>query len=217
MSHVIAAKPLGASTTMSEVHNALHRVAVDRFGAAAAPQRIAFYDTALIPQATVVEEQLDDLIGAAAETIGTDLLATVVTATPSDHDSASSHARELLTVAIWLDKAAGVYRFRDLALEYQLSRPGRAHDLLVATIDLLGTDQILDQTLTSYIANNADPVATAVELSVNSRTLDDRLDHIELLTRLNPRSATDLWRLGMARIAHAINNTHSEDDRCQIP
>ncbi len=159
----------------------------------------AHADTVVIPDHVVAAEDLDAVVHAAAAAAGPRLLVTAVHAALGDLATARDQARELLTLAEALGRGPGFYRFRDLALEYQLTRPSRARDLLAATVAPLRPE--LAATLSHYFRANGDPNATARAMNLPRGAITTRLGDIARLTGLEPTRPADLWRLHSALVA----------------
>ncbi|WP_054811787.1 PucR family transcriptional regulator [Nocardia arizonensis] len=164
--------------------------------------------TLLVPANVTSSAALDPLLTAAAAAAGLRLVVAVVRADLADIPVAYDHAHELLRLADLLGRGDGVYRFDDLALEYQLTRPGHARDLLAATIAPLRAE--LTASLTQYLRHNGDLAATARAMRMPRGALAAHLDDIARLTGLEPRRPTDLWRLYAAMVAGAPG---APDDR----
>ncbi|MFD4440193.1 PucR family transcriptional regulator [Nocardia sp. NPDC058519] len=157
--------------------------------------------TVLIPTEAVAEHELDALVAALAEAARVDLVAAVVTAPAADVASAAKTAHEILDVVERLECTPGLYRFGQLALEYQLSRPGLGLSLLGELLAPLDEYPELWKTLRVHIANNLNRVQTARILNIHTNTVDYRLRRIARLTGLNPARASDLWQLRSAMVA----------------
>lgn len=84
--------------------------------------------TILIPTQTCADEQLDDLIAQLSAAAHVPVTAAVVTASVAEVPGAADRAHELLDMVQRLQCVPGVYRFADMALEYQLTRPGPARN-----------------------------------------------------------------------------------------
>lgn len=80
-------------------------------------------------------------------------------ADPAEIAAAADEARELALLALRLGRAPGAYRLSDLLLEYQITRPGRARDLLAATVQPLAAHPHLQQGAQRLPAARARPAA----------------------------------------------------------
>ncbi|MFG1910909.1 PucR family transcriptional regulator [Kribbella sp. NPDC048928] len=95
----------------------------------------------------------------------------------------------------------GVYELDDLLLEYQLSRPGPAHDRLASMLAPLAERDDLLATLRRYLANARNRRQTAAELHVHANTVDYRLRQVGRLTGLDPVRDDQLPRVVAALAA----------------
>ncbi|MEV0292852.1 helix-turn-helix domain-containing protein [Nocardia sp. NPDC050710] len=160
--------------------------------------------TILVPAPFVADRDLHDLIAA------TPLIAAAVSAAPEQIPSAADDAHELLDMVQRLYGRPGLYHFEDLALEYQLTRPGPGRDRLIALLDPLADHPELLQTLREYLSNNLNRRLTSRALHIHRNTIDHRLKRIGQLTGLDATGPAALWRLRAALIAHSY--THPGDD-----
>ncbi|WKG12017.1 helix-turn-helix domain-containing protein [Nocardia sp. PE-7] len=157
--------------------------------------------TILIPAETVAEHELDALVAALAGAAQVELVAAVVSTPTADIASAAKTAHEILEVVERLACAPGLYRFDELALEYQLSRPGPGLSRLGELVAPLEQYPDLRKTLRVHIANNLNRAQTARTMNIHANTVDYRLRRIARLTGLNPARASDLWQLRAAMVA----------------
>ena len=72
-----------------------------------------------------------------AHVAGAPVRATFIEAEQPAIPKAADLAHELLDLAVHLGRGPGLHRFRDLACEYQLSRPGRANLRIRSVLDPL--------------------------------------------------------------------------------
>ena len=166
--------------------------------------------TLLIPADAISENELDSLVEALAQEANVALVAVLVSAPTTDLASATKTAHETLEVVERLACTPGLYRFADLALEYQLSRPGPGLTQLRELLIPLDEFPELRETLRVYIANNMNRARTARVMDIHAKTVDHRLRRIDRLTELNPARVSDLWQLRSALIAR-----HFRDDGLQ--
>ncbi|AHH19573.1 putative transcriptional regulator [Nocardia nova SH22a] len=125
-------------------------------------------------------------------------------------------AHELLDVVHRLRYAPGMYRFEDLTLEYQLTRPGAATEHLSRTLEPIVGHPDLVKTLRQHIDNNFHRQQTARALNIHSNTVDYRLRRVKDLTGLDPYRLTDLWHLQSALVAHMYRHTDPESRHSDI-
>ncbi|WP_328394318.1 PucR family transcriptional regulator [Nocardia sp. NBC_00416] len=135
------------------------------------------------------------------------LLATVIRARPDEVPDATRRAHELLDLAQRLHRPGRLYRMADLAVEYQITRPGPARQRLARALDPLLSQPELLHTLATHLANDRNRQLTARALYIHANTLDYRLRRIAHHTGLDPAHADDLWHLQAALIA----NTYETD------
>ncbi|MFC8042867.1 PucR family transcriptional regulator [Nocardia sp. NPDC057353] len=159
--------------------------------------------TVLVPADRCTDAGIDELVGLLSAAAQVPLTATVFTATPETVAAAAKQAHELLDTVEQLGLEPGVYRFDELALEYQLTRPGIGRDLLRTQLAPLTRHPELLHTLRVYIEANRHRQLAAQRLHVHPNTLDYRLRRVGELTGLNPTEPRDWWYLHAAVIATA--------------
>lgn len=159
--------------------------------------------TVLIPAAAMDDAALDDVVARLSAAAHVPLTAAVVSAPTERIPAATDEAHELLDIVQRLRVGAGLYRFDELCLEYQLTRPGSGRELLGGLLDPLDDHPELLETLRRHIANDLNRRVTARTLHVHTNTVDYRLRRIGQLTGLDPTEADGLWRLRSALIARS--------------
>ncbi|WP_067826697.1 PucR family transcriptional regulator [Nocardia inohanensis] len=157
--------------------------------------------TILVPAQEIPEEQLDELIEALSQAARVPIAATLISATPQQIPDAADQAHELLDIVHRLRLVRGLFRFDELALEYQLTRPGPGRDHLGSVLDPLDEHPELLETLQTHISNNLNRQRTARLLHVHTNTVDYRLKRIGQLTGFDPAQASGLWYLRSALVA----------------
>jgi hypothetical protein len=90
--------------------------------------------TVLLPT-DIPDGLLDSLVGDVAHAAGAPITATVVRSAAPDIPDCARQAHDLLDMVQQLGMTGGVYRMQDLALEYQLTRPGPGRTHLAALLD----------------------------------------------------------------------------------
>jgi hypothetical protein len=169
--------------------------------------------TILIPADALTDpaeaaHRMRTLIDRLAQVAGAPVTATFVEAGHSAIPQTTDLAHELLDLALHLDRGPGLHRFRDLACEYQLSRPGRANRRIRSVLDPLRGEPILLETLRTYLGAPGTQDAVARRLDISVGTLRRRLGRIEALTGLDPETAADSWQLRSSLVARtAIGET----------
>ncbi|RMI30103.1 PucR family transcriptional regulator [Nocardia stercoris] len=162
--------------------------------------------TILVPADAVDVDELEELTEQLSQAAGVPITAAMVSATPENIPAASEHAHELLDMLQRLRLVHGLFRFDDLALEYQLTRPGPGRDQLGAVLDPLDEYPELLQTLETHISNDLNRKRTARVLHVHMNTVDYRLKRVAQLTGLDPGQASGLWYLRSALIARTYRS-----------
>lgn len=157
--------------------------------------------TLLIPADHITKGALKELIGHLSGAARVHITATEVTASTDTVPAAADQAHELLDMVTRLGSVPGLYHFDELALEYQLTRPGPAREQLGSLLDPLDEYPELLETLQIHIAHNLNRRRTARLLHVHTNTVDYRLKRIGQLTGFDPAEASGLWRLRSALVA----------------
>lgn len=135
-----------------------------------------------------------DVRAAAAEPVGCEALPDAV-----------QQARDVLRLSSRLGRPPGLYRLRDVLLEYQLTRPSVAQQGLRELLEPLERNPDLLLTLDAYLAEDSDRRRTAAALHVHPNTLDYRLKRIVELTGLDPTTTSGLQLLGAAAAARRLD------------
>lgn len=161
--------------------------------------------TVLIPDGTMDDEGLDALVAGLAHAAHAGITATVVRAATAQIPDAAEQAHELLDMVQRLQAVPGLYRFDELALEYQLTRPGPGREFLGALLEPLDDHPELLDTLRTHIANNLNRQRTARLLHVHTNTVDYRLKRIAALTGFDPTHPSGLWYLRSALVARSYH------------
>ncbi len=108
--------------------------------------------------------------------------------------------RELARIVTRLRYPAGVYTFSDLAVEFQLTRPGPGRDRLAEVFDALEDNAGLIETLGVHIGNDLDRRRTATALGLHPNTVDHRLKRIAKITGHDPTRIRGLRHLHAATV-----------------
>ncbi|MFE9787720.1 PucR family transcriptional regulator [Nocardia salmonicida] len=169
--------------------------------------------TVLIPGADTDDTRLDILIEALSRAARVDITATLTTTTTGQIPDAAQLAHDLLDIIERLGYAPRLYRFEDLALEYQLTRPGPGLTKLGELLAPLDNHPDLYQTLQMLIANDMNRQRTARLLHIHTNTIIYRLHRIASLTGLDAMHASGLWQLKSAVIARAFDLARSSHQR----
>ncbi|GAB0103919.1 helix-turn-helix domain-containing protein [Nocardia sp. JMUB6875] len=133
--------------------------------------------------------------------LGAPVLFAVDRAAIDDIPVAVVEVQQLLGVAQYGQRDSGVLRFRDLAVEYQLSRPTRVTRLQRNILSPLDVDPVLRETLEAYIWHQCSANAAATVLHVHPNTVLNRLRKIAELINLDLNRPRDLMRIFAAIMA----------------
>ncbi|WP_063012109.1 PucR family transcriptional regulator [Nocardia kruczakiae] len=174
----------------------------DRFRGAALDVLSLDGGSVLVPTSLVEETGLDALVADLTRTAGVPIAAAVTRAEAGAIPAAADRAHELLDLTARLGMT-GLHRFDDLALEYQLTRPGPGLDKLSALLDPLDDYPELLSTLQCFIAHDQSRKRTANRLHLHPNSVDYRLKRIAQLTGLDVSRSTGLWYLRSALIARS--------------
>ncbi|BCK57986.1 PucR family transcriptional regulator [Nocardia wallacei] len=158
--------------------------------------------TLLLAEAEAADRAVRDLFAFARRVAHGPVAATVVSATVPALPEATDLAHDLLDIVRRLGYAPRLYEFDDLALEYQITRPGPANEYLRSLLNpLLPHDDLLEL-LRRRVCDNFTRRATARAMHVHANTVDYRLRRIKELTGIDPTEPVGLWYLQSALIAH---------------
>ncbi|MQY22573.1 PucR family transcriptional regulator [Nocardia macrotermitis] len=158
--------------------------------------------TLLIP-APVEDAVLDRLLTRLSAAAGVGLTAATTAATPDTIAGAVRHAHELLDLALVFGRIGKLYRLADLAVEYQLTRPGPARDQLAAVLAPIEHAPHLMQTLRLHLPGVLSRQAIAHRLNIHVNTVDYRLKRVAALTGFDPLIPSGQWTLWSAVIARS--------------
>lgn len=152
----------------------------------------------LLAQARV--DALRETLAEIAAVLGARITAVTDTVATAQIPRAVQDTRELARIVTRLRYPPGVYTFSDLAVEYQLTRPGPGRDRLAAALDPLTTNAGLIETLGVHIGNDLDRRRTATALGLHPNTVDHRLKRIAKLTEHDPTRPHGLRHLHAATV-----------------
>ncbi|MDV7245714.1 MULTISPECIES: helix-turn-helix domain-containing protein [Rhodococcus] len=148
-----------------------------------------------------------DRVGAAAEV---PLTATVSRVRTADIPTAAEQVHELLDLAHQLSLAPGLYEMNDLALEYQLTRPGPGRTHLARLLDPLQNSPELVETLEVHISHDLNRQRTAKKMHLHTNTVDYRLKRIAQLTGCDPTRPSGLRQIQAALVARKLEVAQRE-------
>lgn len=141
------------------------------------------------------------ILATISATSGVELTATLVPAPTDQIPKATEEAHELLDLVRGIAKPAGLYELSDVAIEYQLTRPGPAREHLADVIAPLAAHPELLETLRTYMATGLNRKATGRRLHVHPNTIDYRLRRVGGLTDLDLTTAEGILRARIALLA----------------
>ncbi|WP_107657379.1 PucR family transcriptional regulator [Nocardia suismassiliense] len=167
--------------------------------------------TILLPTQACADAGLDELLTQLSAAARVPVTAAVVIAAVAEVPGAADCAHELLDMVQRLQFAPGVYRFADMALEYQLTRPGPGRERLASLLDPLDEHPELLETLRSHISNNLNRTRTARLLHIHINTVDYRLRRIGRIIGIDPLTTSGLWQLRSALIARSFRERTQDD------
>lgn len=147
---------------------------------------------------------IGELRGRIESVAGVSVTVTLVQAGVPEVPTAAKQAHELLDLVRQLGRPAGAYGMEDLALEYQLTRPGPARRHLARVLDPLDDAPELVETLETHIGNDLSRQLTARKLHVHANTVDYRLKRVSQLTGFDPTRPSGLRQLQAALIARRL-------------
>ncbi|MFG3524906.1 PucR family transcriptional regulator [Nocardia nova] len=162
--------------------------------------------TVLIPATEVAATGVEHLVAEIGRAAHLSISATVVEASIADIADAAERAHELLDIVQRLELPAGLYGFDELALEYQLTRPGPAVAHLRALLAPLDDHPELLATLRCHIATGLNRRRTGKTLNLHPNTVDYRLRRIAELTGFHAHRYPDLWYLRSALVVHSVRS-----------
>lgn len=159
--------------------------------------------TVLIPLSALAADMIERLVEQLSDAAGVAITAVVVSTRPEAISAAAKQVHELLTLAQRLGWNHGLYRFCDLAAEYQLRRPGPGREYLGSLLDPIDAYPELLHTLEQYVASGMNRQRTARLMHVHTNTVGYRLKKIGQLTEFDPTHPAGVWYLRAALIARA--------------
>ncbi|MFI6870303.1 PucR family transcriptional regulator [Nocardia sp. NPDC050406] len=168
--------------------------------------------TLLLPAPEFSADEVSDLTAALSAAAGIPVMATTVRAATAEIPEAAERAHELLDIVHRLGCAPKLYRFDDLAVEYQLTRPGPGREHLGALLDPLDAHPDLMETLQRYVGSDHSRQRTARALGVHTNTVDYRLKRIAQLTGFDPARPSGLWHLRSSMVARTYRNAVADKE-----
>ncbi|GAA2803943.1 helix-turn-helix domain-containing protein [Saccharopolyspora taberi] len=146
------------------------------------------------------DRHVHDMVLAAGTAAGADVTVGAVSASVPAIPQAARTAHELRKLAV-AAHPPGIYTLDELALDYQLTRPGPARDVLAGKLRAIEDEPDLLDTLRTHLGTGLNRRRTASLLHVHPNTVDYRVRKIAELTGLNPADPTDAAHLRAALVA----------------
>lgn len=159
--------------------------------------------TILIPGASATAAE--ELVARLAEAAGVPVFAAASMSAPERIPDAADNVYELLRLVQRLNYRPGVYRIADLALEFQIARPGVGRRHLSRLLDPLRRIPDLLPTLEAFVSTEANRKKAATQLVVHPNTIDYRLKRIQQITGIDPMKSSGLRALHAALIADSLD------------
>ncbi|MFI7530137.1 PucR family transcriptional regulator [Nocardia salmonicida] len=173
--------------------------------------------TVLVPDDSGDGAAAENLFDRLWATAGTPLRAALVHAPTHQIPGAAKEAHELLDLAEKLHRPAGLYRMRDLVVEYQITRPGPGRRHLAAILAPLHDQPDLVETLTEYLRYSRNRRRAANTLHIHPNTLDYRLQRVAQITGMDPTHVDGSWYLQSALVAHVHESGVPDPSRSSNP
>ncbi len=192
--------PPGGAPAAEPVLRRIRVELTERYGDQVLPRLSATGGTILVPAADAqdVPVTLVSELSAAAQVPVT---AAAVWARQAEIPTAAPQAHELLELALVFGRTGQLNTFADLALEYQLTRPGSSREVLAALLDPLDDHPYLEETLRLHLRGDLSRRRISQMLSIHTNTLDYRLKRVGRLTGVDPLSPDGQWYLRAALVA----------------
>ncbi|MFG1797848.1 PucR family transcriptional regulator [Nocardia sp. NPDC049149] len=149
---------------------------------------------------------LDTFVSKVAHAAGVRTVAGLaVAAGIDDVPDAAAEAGEIARLAYQLRRPTAVYRMADVALQYQLARPGPARSWLLTLLHPLHDQPHLLDALRALIDNDYNRQQAAAALVVHRNTLNYRLNRVGTLTGYDPNRADHAQLFAAALTAHDLD------------
>lgn len=155
--------------------------------------------TILIPADDAVgEAELGAFVDRMSAAIAEPVLAVAVRSATGELPAADEQAHAALEVAGRLSLPDRLYRFAEVAIDFQLTRPGPGRDALAAVLAPIEEHPDLLETLRAYLEHGQDRRRTARALHLHPNSVDYRLRRIYQLTGTDGVDPAGLWTLRSA-------------------
>ncbi|MGW6120825.1 PucR family transcriptional regulator [Nocardia sp. NPDC055165] len=161
------------------------------------------YGTILIPASSVLGRRINDLLPLLSVAAPHPVTAVAVETATESISEAAATAHELLDLAVRLHKEPDLYFPDQLAMEYQITRPGPGRDQLVSVLEPLHEHPELIDTVAELVRQDFDRHRTARRLCIHPNTIYYRMRRLSALTGL-PLTHSTYRRLSAALTAQAF-------------
>lgn len=143
--------------------------------------------TALLPSGSAGVSAVRELAYDLAEHMGVEVFAAVISSVRlAEIPDALAENTEVVELARSLGRKTGVHKLTDMLLEYQITRPGPARDLIIAKLAPVVEQQHLMEALEAHIRHGLDRKPAAAALHVHPNTFSYRLRRVAELTGIDP-------------------------------
>ncbi|MFC0429231.1 PucR family transcriptional regulator [Kutzneria buriramensis] len=154
--------------------------------------------------AAVDEEDAAKRCACALRAVGTDIRLALVWSENRTLPSAKAVADEILATAVAQQFAGGVYRMRDVLIEFAASRAPEVSNALLRVIQPLVKQRVLWETLQVLLEEDGNRGRAAERLIIHRSTVDYRLQRIGQLTGYSPCSVRGLRVLAAATAMYRL-------------
>ncbi|MFF7333383.1 helix-turn-helix domain-containing protein [Streptomyces sp. NPDC008150] len=135
--------------------------------------------TALVPvHAPAAATKAYDGLRVLAEVLDAEVHMGAALVPTAEIPTAASQCAEVTEIAVATRRPPGVYQLEDLLVDYQLTRPGPAFDLLLQRLSPLDSHPDWEETLRVYLRHHCDRRLTAAELHLHPNSVDYRLSRL---------------------------------------
>ncbi|MGW5385357.1 PucR family transcriptional regulator [Nocardia sp. NPDC003963] len=173
--------------------------------------------TLAIGTATDIDSTVARIVSSLSRALRADISATVLRRPASRIEESVDEAHEMLDVVRRLGYPHGIYPFEQIALEYQVTRPGPARESLARIAAALDGHPDLIDALVLYIRCRGSRKSTARMLHVHPNTVDYRFRRIHQVTGYDPASVSGLSKLQAALVVGAYTDGRYPGPAASLP
>ncbi|MGW5570279.1 PucR family transcriptional regulator [Nocardia thailandica] len=146
----------------------------------------------------ITRAELAAFIGRMGAATGKPVVAVALRSATDALAAADEQAHAALEVAERLSRPNRLYDFSEMAIDYQLTRPGPARDALAGVLEPIEELPDLLETLRAYLHHGQDRRRTARALHLHPNSIDYRLRRVYQLTATDGLDPAGLWKLRSA-------------------